>query len=155
MEITKAMILEGKAFTHKINVGDHSVTIRSLTEGELSKIYDERAKLFELKVNPKNVKDTDTKYDANKIIKSNADSSINICVLGMSCEGEVWTKAEVEKLPGGLCDLIAQEIIQITEIDGGDLSRFRQLFGGTNFGPIDTDGPEIGADTKGDDSLTV
>ena len=155
MEITKAMILDGKAFTHKVKVGEHSVTIRSLTEGELSKIYAERSAFFEVKINPKNKKDITTDFDIVKIMKNNTESSIKICILGMSCDGEEWTKEELEQLPGGLVDLIAQEIINITEVDGGDLSRFRQVFGGSSFGPLDTIGPEVGIDVKGNDPGTV
>ncbi len=173
--LKKSDILAGmnKRETLPIDEIGCDVVIRPLSSGEMSKVKELalrglssdafrklpllRKKLMMIEAG-QDASTLDTGLEAADMIQAQLnehDGNVMAAAFGLSCDGETWTEEDVEKLPPGVPDTIADAVFRISggrEEDVAAARKFRGIRRGGGNPDIVGDGNTAGGDASGTDT---
>ncbi len=130
MALTKAELLQGKTArrTVPIDALDGEVTIRPLTDGEFHQIQQKFVQAVTMKLDispedletelgpdtPKLASKLNTEIDVAEFAQADYDSSLLAAAYGLTVDDDVWSPEEVEQLPPGAAEQIADEVYDLS-----------------------------------------
>ena len=130
MALTKAELLQGKTARRTVSIEalEGEVEIRPLTDGEFHQIQQKfvAAVSMELDISPEDLEaeigpDTPklasklaTKIDVAEFAQADYESSLMAAAFGLTVGDEEWSMEEVEQLPPGAAEQIADEVYDLS-----------------------------------------
>ena len=168
MALTKAELLQGKTArrTVLIKALDGEVVIRPLTDGEFHSIQQKFVQAVTMKLDispedldtelgsdvPKLASKLNTEIDVAEFAQADYESSLMAAAFGLTVGEEEWSMEEVEQLPPGAAEQIADEVYDLSGARPEQevvLRHFRDDGVGTKSRQVAHDGSSAGSDTDG------
>ncbi len=130
MALTKAELLQGKTARRTVPISalGGEVEIRPLTDGEFHSIQQKFVQAVSMKLDispedleteigpdtPKLASKLNTEIDVAEFAQADYESSLMAAAFGLTVGGEEWSMEEVEQLPPGAAEQIADEVYDLS-----------------------------------------